>query len=97
MVQRYEGRVCPIHIHVEWELQDLGNNVPATDKELKRVSHGENRRRKDGKGNIAAKRVSSLNSNYAVKIKEHLTQKSVGRLGVNCLPTDKGILNYSHI
>ena len=63
MVQRYEGRVCPIHIHAEWELQDLGNNVPATDKELKRVSHGENSRRKDGKGNIAAKRVSSLNSN----------------------------------
>ena len=33
MVQRYEGRVCPIHIHVEWEPQDLGNNVPATNQE----------------------------------------------------------------
>ena len=42
MVQRYEGRVCPIHIHVEWELQDLGNNVPATNQELESVSYGEN-------------------------------------------------------
>ena len=48
MVQRYEGRVCPIHTHVEWELQDVGNNVPTTNKELKRVSHGENSCRKDG-------------------------------------------------
>ena len=55
MVQRYEGRVCPIHIHVEWELQDLGNNVPTTNKELKRVSHGENSCHKDGKRTIAAK------------------------------------------
>ena len=42
MVQRYEGRVCPIHRHVEWELQDLGNNVPATNQELESVSYGEN-------------------------------------------------------
>ena len=55
MVQRYEGRVCPIHIRAEWELQDLGNNVPATNQEINRVSHGENSCRKDGKGNIAAK------------------------------------------
>ena len=42
MVQRYEGRVCPSHIHVESELQDLGNNVPATNQGLESVSYGEN-------------------------------------------------------
>ena len=38
--------MCPIHIRAEWELQDLGNNVPATNQEINRVSHGENSCRK---------------------------------------------------
>ena len=56
--------MCPIHIRVEWELQDLGNNVPATNKELESVSYGENSSCSDGKGKISLKEGKFSTINY---------------------------------